>query len=127
MGIYTEQEEELLKYTEEKRIQMVDNFFKDGIPSTTGEVRVVNEVLTSLENSLHTKVSNRLKNEENKNNGDVLATVVETIKQIRTNISNSSINTKEFNKNTIEYELVPGETDINTKELEQSDFIHKRD
>lgn len=117
--IYTEEELGILKLTKEKRLKMVDDMTKDGTPSYK-EVEVINQMLTSLEKSVHDTVSNRLKHQDNNNKAEIISSVAEAIRQIKSNTQSalplddaSTIIADEF----IPTDIVLGEADMEKRQF----------
>lgn len=88
-SIYTQEELDVLKLTREKRLTIVNDMTRNGTPSKAGEVEVLNQVLTSLDKSVHDTVSNRLKHQENNNKAEIMLSVAEAIKQVKASNKNN--------------------------------------
>lgn len=88
-SIYTQEELDILKLTREKRLTIVNDMTRNGTPPKAGEVEVLNQVLTSLDKSVHDTVSNRLKHQENNNKAEIMLSVAEAIKQVKANNKNN--------------------------------------
>lgn len=80
-GIYTEEEQQLLDKSISYRLRMVEEQFKDGTPTRTNEIRVVNEVLNSIDTAISNAANTRLKQSEVENQGKIKETVAEILKQ----------------------------------------------
>ena len=119
-NLYTQEEQELLDYSRQVRLTMVKDMTKGGTPSYK-EVEVVNQVLTSLDKSVHDSVSNRVKLQDSSNKAEILAAVAETIKQARL----EQIKAKEaaieaetdLGEEYIPVDLVPGEQEMDQKQF----------
>jgi len=119
-------EQRIVEKTRNIREKMVDALIDEkGIPTKTGEMRVVNEILNSLDNQVLGLVDRRLKHDENTNNGELL----ETIKTVFTELDNrklnkpSIINTGTIDDKFIPDNIVPGEDKIEYEEIEYEDII----
>lgn len=88
-SIYTQEELDVLKLTREKRLTIVNDMTRNGTPVKAGEVEVLNQVLTSLDKSVHDTVSNRLKHQENNNKAEIMLSVAEAIKQVKASNKNN--------------------------------------
>ena len=124
-SVYTEEELNILKKTEEIRLRIVNKMTEKDIPSKTSELRVLNEILNSLDKSVHDKVSNKLKQKENENKSAMLDTVAEALtiitkKQKQQVIQNRTI---EVPDSVVPDDIVPGETDINSLPIELEDIV----
>lgn len=118
-SLYTEEEQRLLKLTREKRVNIIEDMTKDGTPSYK-EVEVLNQVLTSLDKSIHDGVANRVKLQDSNNKAEILATVAETIKQLKLNrakAKNEAVGDVELTDDYIPTDIVAGE-----QEMEQKQF-----
>lgn len=118
-SLYTEEEQRLLKLTREKRVNIIEDMTKDGTPSYK-EVEVLNQVLTSLDKSIHDGVSNRVKLQDSNNKAEILATVAETIKQLklsRAKAKNEAIGDVELTEDYIPTDIVLGEQDMEQKQF----------
>ena len=76
--LFLPEESRLLNKTVAIREKIVDHMIEDGIPYKTNEIRVLNEVLNSIDNNVLGKVDRRLKHTENENNND-MREIVKTI------------------------------------------------
>lgn len=114
-SIYTQEELDILKLTKEKRLVMVEDMTKDGTPSYK-EVEVINQMLTSLEKSVHDTVSNRLKHQDNNNKEAILASVAETIKALKSKQQGIREEDVELADIYRPLDILPGELDMDTKQ-----------
>lgn len=118
-SLYTEEEQRLLKLTREKRVNIIEDMTKDGTPSYK-EVEVLNQVLTSLDKSIHDGVSNRVKLQDSNNKAEILATVAETIKQMklsRAKAKNEAMGDVELTDDYIPTDIVVGEQEMDQKQF----------
>lgn len=130
MAIYTQEEQERLNRSLSLREQMVTEIFKDGVPTHTGTVRVVNELLNSIDSQIHNNANTRLKETEVNTGKETKDLIV----QIMKNINNRMINTpKRENIESVELleteiiekpEFVVGE-DSGYEEIKIDKFISK--
>lgn len=121
--IYTESELALLEKTKKIRLDIADNMVKNGVPNNVGEIRVLNEVLTTLDKSVNETVANRLKHTENENKEALLDTVALALSNID---SSKTPAVGRIIEATVEYipeDIVPGETDIGVSQLTAGDFL----
>jgi len=122
-SIYTEDELKILEKSKKVRIDLVDNMTKGGVPDRVGDIRVLNEVVSGLEKSVHDSASNRLKFQDTQNQEAVAENVAELLKQISSkptltqNVTNVVLS-DEF----VPVDIVPGETDISPEQLEINKF-----
>ena len=125
-NVYTQEELELLNRSKTIRMKIVDEFMKNGVPTNTSEVRVINELLTSLDKSVHDGVNNRIKHQDASNKEAILDMVAENIKLVarrkREELPKIEI-TRELPDELNEIETVPGETEIHPERLNMSDIL----
>lgn len=123
-GAYNQEELDTLEKAKRIRMGIVDAMVKDGIPDNTREIRLLNEVLMSMESSIHTGVANRIKYVDGQNTANIQATVAETLRQaaIMTAQNKAAITVVDVEELSDE-EVVDGEMEINPVELPVSDFM----
>lgn len=119
-SLYTQEELDILKLTREKRLTMVNDMTKGGTPGYK-EVEVINQMLTSLDKSVHDSVSNRVKLQDTNNKTEILASVAEAIKQLniqraKAKQSNEVVDV-DLADEYIPIDLVPGEQDMDQKQF----------
>ena len=119
-SLYTQEEQEILDYSRKVRLDVVKDMTKGGTPGYK-EVEVLNQVLTSLDKSVHDSVSNRVKLQDSNNKAEILATVAETIKQIKLDRAKAKREAMEvdtqLDDSYVPIDIVPGE-----QEMEQKQF-----
>jgi len=115
-------EENLILKTRKIRVDMIDDFIKynNGVPTKPSEMRVMNEVLNSLDDQTLGLVDRRFKHEENKQLEDVTA----IIKEVFTNVNSlkKKINEVDIDDNYIPTDIVVDEDSIEYKELSFEDL-----
>ena len=79
--LFQPEEQRLLDKTVAIREDIVDNMIKDGLPVKTNEIRVINELLNSIDGNVLGKVDRRLKYTEETNNNDMRELVKSIILQ----------------------------------------------
>ena len=119
-SLYTQEELDILKLTREKRLTMVNDMTKGGTPGYK-EVEAINQMLTSLDKSVHDSVSNRVKLQDTTNKTEILASVAEAIKQLniqraKAKQSNEVVDV-DLADEYIPIDLVPGEQDMDQKQF----------
>lgn len=122
-SIYTEEELSILEKGKTVRIALVDNMTKGGVPDRVGDIRVLNEVVSGLEKSVHDSASNRLKFQDTQNQEAVAENVAELLKQISGKTSNTTnVTNVVLGEEYVPVDIVPGETDISPEQLEINKF-----
>jgi len=120
--IFLPEETRLIKKSLDIREQMVDKLIEDGIPKDTRKIRVINEVLNSIDSLVLGKVDRRLKHGENQNQQDMVELVKEVLLAVeKQKTSVGPIEIPEIEPLSPD-ELVPGEDKIEYEELDISDF-----
>lgn len=129
-NVYTEEELEIINKSKNIRLQIVDAMTKDRVPTDSREVRVINEVLTSLDKTVHDTANTRIKHQDSANKEAILDMVAETLKQTakrRKEIDPSTL-VREVPTEYLEIDTVPGETEIQPGRLNPTDFLgHNND
>lgn len=124
-SMFTKEELETLGKLKDIRLKLVDHLVEDGMPDKVGDVRVLNEVITSADKMIVDTATLRLKQEENANNAAMGELAANILMQARAN-------QQEFKGvgevPTIPNELtnidtVDGETDIIADKLDPDDFV----
>ena len=122
-----DEEHRILEKTKNLREKIVDNFINEnGLPTRSGDIRVLNEVMNSMDSNVTSTVELRLKHEENKQAEDLTEAIVEIFK----NVNNKSIRNKENVPVTIDDkfvpdDVVPGEDQIEYQELDAEEILKK--
>ena len=122
-GIYTDDELKLLDTTKKVRLDIIKDMTKNGVPDRVGDLRVLNEVMTSAESSMHTQVNNRLKHQDTGNTEAMLELVAETLKQAANVHTTPRTTPVVLPDEHTTIDIVPGETDINPSQLSIEDFV----
>ncbi len=126
-SVYTQEEEDLLNLVKNNRLKIVNKMTENGnVPTAVGEIRVFNELLNSIDSSVHTGVANRVKFQAASDNQSTLEVVAETLKAIGRQNSNRVPLEAAFIELPQEYiplDTVYGENEINPERLEIADFI----
>lgn len=126
--IYTHEELEIFTKSRNIRMQLVDGLMSSGVPTKVGEVRVINELLTSLDKNAQDSASNRLKYQEGQSKEAMQETIVGILKEISA--------TKQQHVRTVDpvipdsyipTDVVYGESDIHPDQLDPTDFLGKED
>jgi len=122
--LFQPEEQRLLDKTVAIREDIVDNMIKDGLPVKTNEIRVINELLNSIDGNVLGKVDRRLKYTEETNNNDMRELVKSIILQgekIKSEIKPIELDETlpdEHNLGNGELtELVPGEDSFEYEEI----------
>lgn len=127
-GIYTIKEQGILDFVMNKRLEMVEANFKNGVPESTGEQRVTNEILSAIDNSVHTAAANRLKHEADQNDAAIkqrmAALLVEKANRRAKQADRPADAVIEVSDSSIEKpNFVPGELDIDSPAITYDDIM----
>ena len=124
--LLTEDENNVIFETREIRRKMISQFIeKNGIPTKTKDMRVLNEILNSLDNQVLGLVDRRLKNDENKNEKDLTNVIREIFLKAEHELKHTgnSNRTIELTEEHIPTDIVPGETKIKYEEIELEEIL----
>jgi len=117
--LFQPEEARLINKTVQIREQIVDHLLKDGIPYKTSEIRVINELLNSIDSNILGRVDRRLKHKENENNNDlkeiVKAVLLESEKRKREAKANGPV--EALPEEYVLEEVVPGEDSFEYEEI----------
>lgn len=125
--VFLPEEERLLSKSIGIREKIIDKFIEEnGIPTKARDIRVINEVLNSLDGTVLGKVDRRLKHDENQQNEDM----VEFAKSILLSVDEKMNKVIKDEEKLIELaeglrpeEVVLGEDQIEYEEIELEDII----
>lgn len=126
-GMFTETELCDLEMSAKIRRDIAVKMTEKGAPTDNRDIRVLNEVLNSLDTQRMGIANARLKKEDTKNKEGIADQVVAALLEISrskkaTAISNPTI-TVQIPENYIPGDIVPGETTIYSEQLEIKDFV----
>lgn len=128
-GIYTHDEQQALEKTKAIRMLVVDDMTKQGTvaPTAVGELRVLNEYLNGLDDSIIRTAETRIKQEAAVNQDSVRDMVAEMLIQIASERKNKVIKPKstsiDIGIDAIPTNTVAGEMDIEAEPLTLAQFI----
>lgn len=129
--LYTEEELELLEKSKKLRVGLVDNLVIHADPTAknyNSTARVVNELLTSLDKTIHDSANTRLKHQDSQNVGNMADIMAGIFKEIHTQNANApKRETVILEDKFLPDNLVPGELSIEQPVLELKDFESKRE
>ena len=127
--LLTEDENKIIFKTRRLREEILDKYLEEkGIPTNTRDIRVLNEVMNSLDSQVLGLVDRRLKREENDTNNNVLDIVKEVLSRVNENmfkatgIENKKRNV-ELSDEYVPTDIVEGETDLEYKEIDPSEVL----
>ena len=119
LQLFQPEEYRLINKTVSIREQIVDHLLKDGIPYKTSEIRVINELLNSIDANIFGRVDRRLKKDENEGGKD-LREIVKTIilegERIKQEVKPVELDTT-LPENYVLEDLVPGEDSMEYEEI----------
>lgn len=124
-SVYTDDELFTLDKLKNIRLKTIDSVIQNGIPDKVGELRILNELISSAEENIQSTASNRLKHQDNMSKDAVLDSMAEMLKMI----SKETLIKKPIDAIVIlpdEYiplDTVEGELEIHPEQLIVKDFI----
>ena len=129
--LYTEEELDLLEKSKNLRIGLVDNLVTHADPTAknyNSTARVVNELLTSLDKTIHDSANTRLKHQDSQNVGNMADIMAGIFKEIHTQNANAPKRvTVILDDKFLPDDVVPGELSIEQPVLDLKDFESKRE
>ena len=121
---------EELRFTQDLRKKMIDGITQNGeaIPVDSKTVRLVNEVLVSMDQATIAASKLELESEAQKNNGQQAELIAQLLKKIPSgdptlHIKVETRKTPIFDSTIPDPDTVPGEMDIDPPQLEFKDFV----
>jgi len=121
------EEERLLNKTITIRERIVDKMTEGGIPSKTSEIRVLNEVLNSIDSQILGRIDRRQKQEDNNNNEkylEMIRTIVLETEKLQDKIEHNPITEPVIDIELNDEDIVPGEDKIEYEELDPNEFVN---
>lgn len=126
--LLTEDENKVIFKTRDLRLQIIDNFIEEkGIPSRSGDIRVLNELMNSLDGQVLGMTDRRLKKEENNTNDNMLDVVKEVISNVQANLAIPSEKKLDIEDKFVPVDVVPGEVEIEYNEIDPSEVLGSDD
>lgn len=125
-SFFTIDEESDLKLYKDIRNTIIKDMVASGIDDNRSR-RLINEIITSAESSIHKNAELRLKHSDNKNKEAIVAQMAEVIKNTHKRRLEAYGNKQEVNPDIdnkyIPTDIVKGETEIDPAPLNIEDFI----
>ena len=128
-GAYSQQEKNDLEKLKSIRMDAIETMIKDGIPIKVSEIRVLNELITAGEKSIHDTVANQLKYKDNDNKDNLNKLVAEVL--LRTKTNTESIGTRRdepvLTEDLVTDGILEGELKQGIQDLDTNEFIGSND
>ena len=128
-GAYSQQEKNDLEKLKSIRMDAIETMIKDGIPVKVSEIRVLNELITAGEKSIHDTVANQLKYKDNDNKDNLNKLVAEVL--LRTKTNTESIGTRRdepvLAEDLVTDGILEGELKQGIQDLDTNEFIGSND
>ena len=128
-GAYSQQEKSDLEKLKSIRMDAIETMIKDGIPIKVSEIRVLNELITAGEKSIHDTVANQLKYKDNDNKDNLNKLVAEVL--LRTKTNTESIGTRRdepvLTEDLVTDGILEGELKQGIQDLDTNEFIGSND
>ena len=128
-GAYSQQEKNDLEKLKSIRMDAIETMIKDGIPIKVSEIRVLNELITAGEKSIHDTVANQLKYKDNDNKDNLNKLVAEVL--LRTKTNTESIGTRRdepvLAEDLVTDGILEGELKQGIQDLDTNEFIGSND
>lgn len=125
-GILTTSEQERLEKSYEYRKLMVEEAFKNGVPTDSRNVEVINGVLNSMDKAIYDTANVRLKQQENMNKEATLEIVAAALREVH---NSKQANVKqdrviEVDDKIIPQDIVEGEMDLTPATVTLNDILN---
>lgn len=126
--IYTPEEEQLIQQGLEYRQKMLAQAFSEGTPKRGSDMRIVNEILNSIDSVVNNSANTRLKQKDVENQTQVKASIVAILteaaerraKNVRANVEQPVVlDDTNIEKPT----FVPGEMSTELEDIELKDIL----
>jgi len=116
--IFLPDEHRLIQKTLSIREKIVDEMVKDGVPTNSRDIRVLNEVLNSIDALVLGKADRRLKREENNSKSEMIEFVSSLLLTLEKKEKNIQVNREiELPDTEVLEDIVPGEDEFEYIEL----------
>ena len=125
-GILTPSEQERLEKSYEYRKLMVEEAFKNGVPTDSRNVEVINGVLNSMDKAIYDNANVRLKQQENMNKEATLEIVTAALREVH-NAKQASVKTDrviDVDDKVIPQDVVDGEMDLTPATVTLNDILN---
>lgn len=123
-NFFNSEESEALKKTRDMRLKLIDDMTSAGLPSRSGDIRVLNETMNALDGQVLETAKIRSKQQENDSREKTVTMVAEILGRVtqgsRPVLTNRDIDLPD---DYLPVDIVPGETEISPDELSLKDFI----
>jgi len=127
-GLLSQEDLDLLRETRKVRMDLIKDMTVDGVPTRSGDIRVLNETLDATDRQVMELAKLKAKQQENDTNNAAVGLVVEILNKVGASGHKQLTNVEvELPDDFIPVDIVPGETDINAEELDLSNFIRGGD
>ena len=125
-SFFTAEEETDLQLYKDVRNRIIKDMVAEGVNDSRSR-RLMNEILTSAEASIHKNAELRLKHNDNKNKEAIVAQMAEVIKQTHKKrieaIRSLDTTNPDIDNKYIPTDIVKGETEINPAPLNIDEFV----
>ncbi len=118
-GLLLTDEQKIIHTTRLVRMDIVDNMTKNGVPEKGGDIRVLNEVMNSLDSSVKDTVGMRQANEVIESSTDLSNYMLELVDMVTNKIPATRV--LEMSDNDFKAQIDEASTD--SKQLELSDLV----
>lgn len=125
-GILTPSEQERLEKSYEYRKLMVEEAFKNGVPTDSRNVEVINGVLNSMDKAIYDTANVRLKQQENMTKEATLEIVTAALREVHI-AKQASVKTDrviDVDDKVIPQDVVEGEMDLTPATVTLNDILN---
>lgn len=109
----------------ELRKRLVNNVIENGLPKKSGDMRVINEILSSNDKSIHDKTNNIIKHQTGQTSEETIKMVASILIESKKKLNDlpDRDTSEEVDDKVLDIDTVEGETDIQPEKLNIEDFI----
>lgn len=122
MSILTDLDKSRLEASYKYRQQLIQEAFKDGVPSKSRDVEVINKVLDSMDKAIYDRANIKLKHEDNQSKEAILELITTTLSTISKQQIEENRNI-ELDNSYLPSDMVDGEASIDPDQLSLGDII----
>ena len=128
-GFFNSEENRILDKTMQLREDILDSMTADGIPEKTNEIRVIKEVIESMDKKVMDSANLRAKVNKDKSDTKMSELVIQTLKN-RAKYRHDTVPAErilELEESYIPDDVVEGEMEMGPAELDANDYIYKEE
>ena len=123
ISVFTDEDQDTLDFTQNMRKNLVINMTKEKLPKDIGSVRVLNELLGSMDSQVTDKTKIKLNANKNADDSKHKEAMLSALTNIDRETGKARTGSLELEDEFIPIDLVPGETSTNKIELDYEEIM----